>query len=326
MARLTRNWFALGLVAALVLGQGFAPPLTPLAQARWLTQSIVATVMFAMALPLEFREIRRVLRRPIAPLWASAVSLGLAPLLAWPLARWLGVELGPGLIVAAATPSTLASATVWTRKAGGNDSVSMLVTLVTNGTCFIVTPLWVRALTTRDVEPIPVGPLMLQLFLAVLLPIVLAQVLRSSRRVARWGTNLKVALGVYAQAGVLTMVTLGIAQMSSRLAESSAVPLTAIQLLGCGGVALAIHLALFAVGWFGGIMLRLNRGDRIAVGFSGSQKTLMVGLSIALQLKLSPIPLIFYHILQLLVDTVLAAMLRGRGSTADKSIVDYGPD
>ena len=48
----------------------------------------------------------------------------------------------------------------------------------------------------------------------------------------------------------------------------------------------------------------------MAVGFASSQKTLMIGLSTAISLGFSIIPIIFYHALQLIVDTVLAERLR----------------
>ena len=68
---------------------------------------------------------------------------------------WRGVapllrgDLAVGLLVAAAAPCTLASAAVWTRRAGGNDAVALMVTIGTNLTCFVVTPLWLLVTTGR---------------------------------------------------------------------------------------------------------------------------------------------------------------------------------
>ena len=324
MVFFARHWFLCGLVVCLYLGHQFAEPLHGLGRTPWLTPSIVATVMFAMALPLQFGQIQRVLRRPAAPILASLISLGLAPLLAFPLASLLGSELGPGLIVAAATPCTLASASVWTRKAGGNDAVSMLVTLLTNGLCFAVTPMWVRALIApgRDAA-FPIGPLMLQLLLTVLTPIVAAQLLRARGPIATWATRHKTELGVYAQLGVLTMVVIGIVQMTQRLSQSGGAPLSAGILVLCGAVVLALHLLLFGVGWQGARWIEAPRADRIAVGFSSSQKTLMVGLSAAMTLGLSVIPLVMFHLMQMVVDTILASWLKSAGEPLPESIVGW---
>ncbi len=322
MAFISRNWFMLGLLISLLIGQQLAEPLRSLAETKWLSHLIVGTVMFAMALPLELREIRRVLRRPIAPIWASLVNLGLAPLVAWPLAHLLGAELGPGLIVAAATPCTLASASVWTRKAGGNDAVAMMVTLITNAACVVVTPMWVRWLTAGHVKPFAVSHMMLQLTLIVLLPIIAAQLLRALPRAARWTSHFKTALGVYAQLGVLTMVVIGMVQTTLRLAQVDTPKLSFGLLLTCGVMVLALHLLLFWVGWQGAAWQRMSRGDQIAVGFSSSQKTLMVGLATAIELGLSGIPLVAYHILQLVADTFLAAWLKLPAAAQPKTIVD----
>jgi sodium/bile acid cotransporter 7 len=273
---------------------------------------------------MEFREIRRVLRHPRAPLWASLVNLGLAPLWAWPFAKLLGPELGPGLIVAAATPCTLASASVWTRKAGGNDAVSLMVTLITNSLCFAVTPMWVRLLTAGQVEPFALGPIMTRLLLTVLLPIVVAQLLRGSTWVASSAGRHKTGLGVYAQLGVLMMVTLGMAQAADRLAQSDAARFSVVLLVGCGAIALALHLLLFWVGWQGAAWQGISRVDQIAVGFSASQKTLMVGLTTAMSLGLSSIPLVMYHVLQLITDTLLIRWIKV--DAAAKTIVDPGLD
>ena len=55
MVFISRNWFMLGLLISLLIGQQLAEPLRSLAETKWLTQLIVASVMFAMALPLEFQ-------------------------------------------------------------------------------------------------------------------------------------------------------------------------------------------------------------------------------------------------------------------------------
>ena len=47
--------------------------------------------------------------------------------------------------------------------------------------------------------------------------------------------------------------------------------------------------------------------EQLAVAFAGSQKTLMVGLAIALPFGgLTVLPMLVFHIEQLLIDTLLA--------------------
>ena len=55
-----------------------------------------------------------------------------------------------------------------------------------------------------------------------------------------------------------------------------------------------------------------SRAQQIAVGIAGSQKTLMVGLDIAITYVggLAILPMVVYHVAQLLADTVIADRLR----------------
>ena len=84
---------------------------------------------------------------------ACGLNLVLIPLLIWPLAALAGVELGPGMIVAAATPSTLASAAVlYYGELEGTTVSAILATILTNASCFLVMPFWIFVQTGNEVE------------------------------------------------------------------------------------------------------------------------------------------------------------------------------
>jgi len=70
---------------------------------------------------------------------------------------------------------------------------------------------------------------------------------------------------------------------------------------------LAVHLAALSIGYRAALAIGLPREDASAVGIAGSQKTLMVGLLIALDYGgLTMLPLVTYHVGQLIVDTLIA--------------------
>ena len=112
------------------------------ADSVYLRNAIVATLLFLMALPLPIDAVWRVVRRPGAACLSSFLNMALMPLIAWRLSNLLTGNLFVGLLLAAVVPSTMASASVWTRRAGGNDAVALMATVVTNGICFMVTPFW----------------------------------------------------------------------------------------------------------------------------------------------------------------------------------------
>src|SRR5436190_19264337 len=97
-----------------------------------------------MAVGLEARSLGRAVWSPWPALWAVLVSYAVLP----PLAAAVG-QLIPGrddyrlgFLIMASVPCTLASAIVWTRRAGGNDAVALLVVVLTTSTGWLVAPLW----------------------------------------------------------------------------------------------------------------------------------------------------------------------------------------
>ncbi|MEK6236447.1 MAG: bile acid:sodium symporter, partial [Planctomycetales bacterium] len=133
---LARRWFLLALTLVLAVGFAFAAPLSPWV-GRLPRNWIVASVMFLMALPLDLGRMTNALRRPKAVLLAVGVNALLTPLFAWALSSMQSGDLAVGLMIAASVPCTIASAAVWTRKAGGDDAVALLVTMITNSLCFL---------------------------------------------------------------------------------------------------------------------------------------------------------------------------------------------
>ena len=76
-------------------------------------------------------------------------------------------------------------------------------------------------------------------------------------------------------------------------------------------LAVALHLFALASGLISCRWLGFDRGRQMAVAFSASQKTLQVSLVLYDQYFKSPfpfavMPLLFYHVGQLLLDTLIA--------------------
>jgi solute carrier family 10 (sodium/bile acid cotransporter), member 7 len=245
------------------------------------------------------------------------INLGIAPPLGWLASRLLPPELATGVIIATVVPCTLAAATVWTRRAGGNDAVAILVTMITNLACFLVVPAWLSVLigdAANTAAEVNLGVMVQQLALLVVAPIVVAQLLRQWQPLAGWAGRRKIALSVLAQFGILSFVFAGAVRCGEELQRA-----TSGQALSVGNLAMmillvvVIHLLLLSLGLGAASLLRMSRPDAIAVGIAGSQKTIMVGLHVAVQIApLAILPMVSYHAAQLLLDTVIADWLRER--------------
>jgi sodium/bile acid cotransporter 7 len=305
-----QRWFLIALAGVLFAGILWPGAMQPVA--RWLPgDAIVAIVTFIMALPLETSVLWQSVRRP-GPAWlAAALNSGVAPPLGWLAGRVLPVELATGVIMAASVPCTLASAAVWTRRAGGNDAVAFLVTMITNLACFIVVPAWLLLLVGVRAD-VDFRGIVIGLILLVVLPIVAAQLLRQWKPAAAFAQRRVTMLGTAAQVGVLLMVAIGAVESGQRLAEldSDEVVSIASMALLFAGVA-GVHVFLLGLGFGLSRVLRIPRPEAIAVAFSGSQKTLMVGVYLSLAVgPLAIIPMVAYHASQLLIDTLIADWLR----------------
>lgn len=340
-------WDKLGFVA------GYAPR-------DW----IIATGLFCMAFPLDSSTMWKTVRNPKAVLLAVTINLGLIPLLGWGIAQFIPQpDLASGLLVASAIPTTLASAAVLTRRAGGNDAVPLMVTMLTNLSCCVVTPFWLSLTTdeaVRGAAGLEFSKVALELVKLVMVPIFTAQLLRMHKPTASWATRQKIPLGVISQCCILSIILVGSVIAGRNIAESqdkshraqdhspanstkaesnslgnddsletgptsredaksgdrqSTRPIRLTDAIIALVSVLSIHLGTFWLGFRVAPILGLSRADSIAVAYSGSQKTLMVGLQIALAHfgGLAILPIVMYHVGQLILDTLIAERIKGRG-------------
>lgn len=308
---LIRRWFLVLLLLTLVVGMAWAEPLADVAESlprKW----IIGSVLLAMALPLRIDAMWATLRRPAPALLATALNTLLVPVLAWLASQLLNDDLALGMIVAAAVPCTLASAAVWTRLAGGNDAVSLLVTMITNLSCFLVTPALIYFFAGRSDSSVDFWGMATKLLILIVLPIFLAQLLRLIPRVGALATDYKFALSTYAQLGLLAIVFAGAVNSGLRIsAIEGELTLIAGQIALMLLLVALVHLVAWWVGYYGAAVAGMNPPEQLAVAFAGSQKTLMVGLAIALSFGgLTVLPMLAYHIEQLLIDTILADKYR----------------
>jgi sodium/bile acid cotransporter 7 len=319
---LVHRWFLWSLVAVLVAGITWPAAMRSLV--GWLPGDlVVAVVTFIMALPLETGALWKAVRRP-GPAWLAAlINSGLAPPLGWLASRVLPAELAMGVVVATTVPCTLATAAVWTRRAGGNDAVAFLVTMITNLSCFIIVPTWLWVLlgvrAEIDFTKVAVG-----LAGLVVLPIIVAQLLRQWRAIGESATHHKHLLSFLAQLGVLLVVAVGAVKCGERVASAETdSPLATSAIMLMIGCVMAVHTVLLAVGFFLARAARFDFRDGIAVAFSGSQKTLMVGAFLAAAIgPLAILPMVAYHAAQLVIDTLVADWLRARAAENDAAMPD----
>lgn len=322
---LAKSWFLIALLVLLpggmTWGWSTSEGWRAVTAGRVEPAAMTVAVLFLMSFSLDGGRLRESLRAPRPVLWGTLVNIGLLPLLAWPLAMSHGLaDFSLGLMIAAAIPCTLATASVSTRQAGGNDAVSLLVTLLTNIVGVVLTPLWLKWAFTTNAN-IDTGPIIRSLALTVLLPTIVGQLARLIPWLGRFATARKFQIGIVAQCLVLLIVSKTAVEAGGRLQVQSEWP-AAIDFARLAIECAGLHALAMVIAEYGGRALGLSRLDRIATVFAGSQKTLPVGLLLAAMpavtgdrtLPFITFPILLFHAVQLVMDTAVADRMARSGA------------
>jgi sodium/bile acid cotransporter 7 len=311
---LAKRWFLLLICAGAVL-VGVSPQAL-----RWtavLDPSVTgATAIFLSSWSLNSRKLLGTLLRPAAALWAVVISYGLLPALAWLLGLLLPhPDLRVGLLLIASVPCTLASAVIWTRMAAGNEATALLVTLFTNMSSWLATTAWLTLGTSVATDEGIVLGLMARLLLVLVLPVGLGQLLRCWSALAAFADRQRTGFSILARLLTVTIMLKAAVDVRDRL-ENGTATVSAALLLAVAALCLAVHLAAFAAGFWSSRGLGFSHGDQVAVALAGSQKTLPVSLILFdayfTAYPLAVVPVAFFHLGQLVLDTFLAEWFAGR--------------
>ena len=336
-----RRWFLISLLtlisSGLVIGSQSSPDSVESFKSLVPTKPLTAFVLLLMAFSLNSQQLKASFKAPTPVIWACLVNFGLLPIMGVFLMRFqLTPDFRIGLMIAATTPCTLAAASVWTRKAGGNDAVSLLTTLVTNTACFALTPFWLNFGTSQSAS-LDAGYLAQRLVLVVLLPTLLGQALRLPKKASEFAAKNKTPIGVVAQSCILLLVFLSALGGGVQLQKANiGTQLTAVLLVWACCV--VMHVVALAVAWFGGGLFGFERKDRIAASFAGSQKTLPIGVYLAtdpevfggaavaagVAVPFAVFPMLMFHASQLFVDTIVADRL-AQAPTETDTVSEQAP-
>lgn len=314
---LARHWFVSVLAISVGAALLFPGPLRVLLS-PWNPSNTVAVSLFLVAWTMPTRSLFAEARRPWAALWAVLISYVWVPASAWVLGQIAPTEdVLIGLILVSSVPCTLSSAILWTRLAGGNEATALMTVLGTTFSSWFLTTALLYQLT-GSVVTLDVPAMMLELVVSLILPVVVGQLLRRVPMGRAFAERHKVVLAILAQCFVLAIVLKAGTDVGDKL-HSGAAGETPLVFLMSLVLAVFLHLWALASGWFSSGWLRLERDRQIAVAFSASQKTLQVSLILfnkhyAEHYPFAIMPMLFYHVGQLLLDTAIARRI-SKGET-----------
>lgn len=228
-------------------------------------------------------------------------------------ASWLPPLLAVGLLYCSILPTTVQSATTYTGMAGGNIAISVVASAIINLAAIIITPALFAVLAGRSGGVDLSGELLPRIALMLLLPFIIGQVIQHwvrptamrYPRLIRTIDQSAIAIAVY--------VAFSAAVVDGIWGRLSGTDIALLLL----AVALLL-LTGFGGGWIMARRVTANAGDRAAMLFVASHKSIAVGAPLA-TLLFAPatagvilLPILVYHMAQLLISSWIAPALAGK--------------
>ncbi|MFG2476009.1 bile acid:sodium symporter family protein [Streptomyces fagopyri] len=240
-------------------------------------------------------------------------------------------DLYTGLLFLTLVPSTIQSSIAFTSIARGNVPAAICAGSFSSLAGIVVTPLLAAVLLGNSGGGFSADSLV-KIVLQLLVPFLAGQLLR--RWIGGFITRHKRVLGYVDRGSILLVVYTA---FSEGMVQGIWHQVSVVRLAGLLLVEALLLAVMLALTWYGGKALGFGRGDRIAIQFAGSKKSLASGLPMAGVLfgahaSLAVLPLMLFHQMQLMVCAVIAKRrardpeatgdARTRGPSADR---DPGP-
>lgn len=272
----------------------------------------VVLIFFFYGLGLNIEKLKAGLKNLKLHLVIQSVTFILFPVIALAGYKLSGAsvqsELWIGILYLAALPSTVSSSVVMVSIAGGNLSAAIFNASISSIIGIFVTPLWVSIFIGQATDMVNPLEVVVTLCLQILLPVLpgvmlhkkFGQVVQKNKNRLRYFDQSVILLIVYT---AFCESFSGNAFYGNSLAE--------ILFLSVG--MLLFFFSMFFLIYLACIVFKFDREDRIAALFCGSKKSLVQGAVMGSVLFLNTealgiilLPLMLYHILQLIAGSIIA--------------------
>ena len=307
------DWFLIGMIAAVALAWAFPRAGAP---GGWLHPELlnkigVALIFFLNGVALSFAAMKAgALRWPVH-VTVQATTFVVFPLVGIMLTAvaggWIAPELAIGFFYLCAVPSTVSSSVAMTAAARGNVPVAVFNATLSSVIGIVVTPLLIGWRLHTTGASLPLGSVILDLIVWLLLPLVLGQLSRPL--LAGWALRNKKLIHRVDRGTILFIIYTSFCDSIVRGIWSGRYDTILAAVIGSLGLFYVVFCIVGAIARAAGF----DAGDRIAAIFCGSKKSIASGIPMAQlifagdpRLGLILLPLMVYHPLQLVICGVLA--------------------
>lgn len=308
------DWFLWGMAAAVGLAWVFPGPG---ARGGWMhpelvTKLGVALIFFLHGAALSFAALKAGTMRWRLHLVVQACTYLFFPVIGVVLLALIGTRLPAdlrlGIFYLCALPSTVSSSVAMTAAARGNVPAAVFNATLSSLIGIFLTPLWISVWVNTSGHGLPLGKVILDLVLWLLLPLVLGQVSRPL--IGGWIAKRKKQVNVVDRCTILLMLYTSFCDsVRQGVWTGHGVTIIVAVIVGSAVLFFLVMESVNAVcRW-----LKFETADRIAAVFCGSKKTLASGVPMAQLmfagypgLGLIVLPIMIYHPMQLIICGVLA--------------------
>ena len=307
---LKRNWFLLGILAALLCGF-LSPRLgTKLNPASVTTTTIVVVLFLISGLTLPSETIKTGMRDIKLHAYIQLFVFIATPLFFFFSTQFLRGHIDPGILVGmlalGCLPTTISSCVIFTQISEGNVTGTMFNASLVNILGIVLSLLLLSFFLQGAGQALPVGAItriLASVCLKMLLPIAIGQALRLLLR--QWASAHRKTLSVVSSALILVIVFFAISKSAGNPMFAGNLTKLVLPILY-----LALAHVVLVLGAYGGArLLRFSQENMISVLYAAPQKTLSMGIPLLStyfaydteMLAVAILPLLFYHPWQLMV-------------------------
>jgi predicted Na+-dependent transporter len=295
---LTKNWFFGAMFLVLLFGLQY-PVLG--GTIKPFTKPLIFSAMFVMGIRQDFSDFISSIKNFRAILFCVFSSFIVMPLLGYIIGK-LFFSANPlmftGVMISSAVSTTMVSAIVWTSITKGNESLAMVLSIITSIACVFAAPL-VLYLSLRATIEIPVTRMIQDLFLVIILPVVISQLIRHFLKMDY--KKLSKISKIMGQVIILSVILMATSTPKN-------FGLTVILSVLCAAVIQYLTISIFS---YKAARLFNSKSNAIAIMYCSSQKALSTAALISMTYfdPATSIYVLVYHIFQQIMGQVTTKIL-----------------
>ena len=295
---LTKNWFFGAMFLVLLFGLQF-PVLG--GSIKPYTKPLIFSAMFVMGIRQDFSSFVSSIKNFKAILFCLFSSFVVMPLLGYAIGK-LFFSSNPlmftGVMISSAVSTTMVSAIVWTSITKGNESLAMVLSIITSIACVFAAPLVLYVSLKATIE-IPVVKMIKDLFMVIIFPVVISQIIRHFLKMDyKKLSKISKIMGQVIILSVILMAT----------STPKGFGLTVILSVLCAAVIQYLTISIFS---YKASRLFNDKGNAIAIMYCSSQKALSTAALISMTYfdPATSIYVLVYHIFQQIMGQVTTKIL-----------------